>query len=460
MTIKLTYEYVKSNIENTGYQLLSTKYKDVKTKLQLKCPENHFIEINYNKFQSGRRCAICNKGIRLTYEYVKSWIENPDLGGYKLLSTEYINAKTKLEIECPNEHVFEINYDNFKQGKRCAECSGIKKYIFEEVKEHIDNEGYKLLSTEYINNISILKIKCPLGHICDKTFGNFMRGQRCSECIGNKKFTIEEVKKYIENEESYKLLSTEYKCNKEKLQFECPNNHIFDMSFHKFKNANRRCPVCKNKTEAKLHDWFKSQYEVTYQPKYEWCKKKQELPYDFSIEEYKILIELDGDQHFKDIESWNSDYKEVQANDKFKMLKALQNGYTIIRIYQPDVLNDTIDWKTIIQELITLRDEWCLMYVSSKDIYDDENCDFNFNLAKNDITELEVDEIIDKIDDFHLEEEVGINESSSQEDSLEEDNDTKTIKIEDFKNKIENIKSILIKEEKNYICYFKGRVSL
>jgi hypothetical protein len=97
------------------------------------------------------------------------------------------------------------------------------------------------------------------------------------------------------------------------------------------------------------------------------------------------------------------------------------------------------------------------MYVSSNDIYNDEECDFNFSLAKNDIAELEVDEIINKIDDFHLEEEVDINESSSQEeDSLEEENTTEAIKIEDFKNKIANIKSILIKGEKITYVILKG----
>ena len=57
---------------------------------------------------------------RLKFQDVKNYIEN---FGYTLISQEYINAHTKMIVECPEGHRYEVNYNNFKTGKRCKECS-------------------------------------------------------------------------------------------------------------------------------------------------------------------------------------------------------------------------------------------------------------------------------------------------------------------------------------------------
>jgi very-short-patch-repair endonuclease len=54
---------------------------------------------------------------------------------------------------------------------------------------------------------------------------------------------------------------------------------------------------------------------------------------------------LDGDHHFKQVSNWQPP-EEVSKRDTLKNQKAINNGYTIIRIYQMDVLNDKNDWKT------------------------------------------------------------------------------------------------------------------
>ena len=86
--------------------------------------------------------------IKLTYEEIKEYIES---FGYKLLSNEYKNNKTKLKIKCPKGHIFEMSFNSFKNGTRCPKCGGTQKLTYNEVKEYIENFKYKLLSTEYIN---------------------------------------------------------------------------------------------------------------------------------------------------------------------------------------------------------------------------------------------------------------------------------------------------------------------
>jgi len=64
---------------------------------------------------------------KLTYEYVKEEIEKER---YKLLSNEYINAKTKLELECPKGHKYEVKWNKWQQGTRCPICANNQLYSY------------------------------------------------------------------------------------------------------------------------------------------------------------------------------------------------------------------------------------------------------------------------------------------------------------------------------------------
>jgi len=63
------------------------------------------------------------------------------------------------------------------------------------------------------------------------------------------------------------------------------------------------------------------------------------------MEEPKIIIELDGKQHFEQVWNWKLP-EEQYKNDKFKQECANKNGYSVIRLLQEDVLYDKYDWKT------------------------------------------------------------------------------------------------------------------
>jgi hypothetical protein len=153
-----SYRYIKNQIEKTGYKLLSKKYIGALKKLKVKCPQNHQYKVNYNKFQQGKRCPICyiencNDNKRLVYDYVKFEVEKV---GYKLLSDEYINAHSKLKIECSKGHKYDVTYANFYQGKRCPVCwksgqSRSEKDCFSVIRQMTNNNVIENDRTQIIN---------------------------------------------------------------------------------------------------------------------------------------------------------------------------------------------------------------------------------------------------------------------------------------------------------------------
>lgn len=192
-------------------------------------------------------------GKRFTYQEVKEFIES---NGCKLLSTEYVNNSTKLQIRCACGEIFEVCFANFKDKnqRQCCKCSGITKWSFDMVKEFIEGNGCKLLSTEYINSRTKLQIRCACGEIFEASFDKFRNRDKrqCNKCgdnimKGKQKTPYQEVKEFIEGEEGNgcKLLSTEYINNRTKLQVKCDCGEIFEVCFGKFKDKNQRqCPKC------------------------------------------------------------------------------------------------------------------------------------------------------------------------------------------------------------------------
>jgi len=101
---------------------------------------------------------------------------------------------------------------------------------------------------------------------------------------------------------------------------------------------------CMNKTEQKLYELLSQIYPMLErQYKVDWCKNISYLPFDFVLKLLKIIIELDGPQHFIQIMNWKSP-EETRKGDIYKMECANENGYSVIRLTQEDVYYDRYDW--------------------------------------------------------------------------------------------------------------------
>lgn len=215
MAKKMEFNDVKYFIEvesNSGCELISVEYKKAKSPLEIKCSCGNTFITSFNTFKHNnkRTCDECseqrfsnklkmNKRTDWNYETVKKFIES--FNGHKLISDEYKNAKVKLNILCPNNHEFEMNLNDFKSGHRCNFCK-----------------------TEEISNA----LKLDFCYI-----KNFIE----TSAIG------------------YELLSDEYISTNDKLIIKCNNNHVFNMTFHCFKDSKQRCPICAIEKRSGENHW-------------------------------------------------------------------------------------------------------------------------------------------------------------------------------------------------------------
>ena len=68
------------------------------------------------------------------------------------------------------------------------------------------------------------------------------------------------------------------------------------------------------------------------------------LPYDFQLKNYKIIIEVQGDQHLKFTEHFHGTeeaFKYQKYKDKLKKDHAINNGYTFVEIFYNEFSDNT-----------------------------------------------------------------------------------------------------------------------
>ena len=196
---------------------------------------------------------------RYTYQDVKEIVEKAN---YELISSEeeivnkkgfvLTGIKTKVWCKNPNHKAEDKKLSDFIRGtSRCRKCKYEKhaeklKHSIEYIKEEFEKEGYKLISTEYKNNHQKLNTICPKGHRYDVTFACFQNGDRCCHCYNEIRNTIQS---YSTEEISLKVkekgyeLLSEYKNNHTKIILKCPNGHLWKTDWSSFQQG-YECPYC------------------------------------------------------------------------------------------------------------------------------------------------------------------------------------------------------------------------
>jgi len=283
------------------------------------CP--HSFKAALGNINRGKWCPYCSKppkkmcdeeGCRFCYEktfasHPRASCWHPTENGKIKPRDVFKSSRKKYWFKCDNcPHSFEAVLDNINKGKWCPYCS-------EPCKKMCDEE------------------RCQ--HCYEKSFASHPRAS-CWHPTENGKIKP----RYV------------IKGSGEKYWFKCDNcPHSFEAVLDNI-NKGKWCPMCKNKTEQKLYEALIGYHPDTKQQfKVKWCKNSETgryYPFDFCIKSKKVIIELDGRQHFEDVKHWNSSFEDRHSIDLVKQLDANDNGYRVIRIVQEDVWTDRYDWLT------------------------------------------------------------------------------------------------------------------
>jgi predicted Zn-ribbon and HTH transcriptional regulator len=172
--------------KNIGYKLITNEFNNCNQLLKLQCPKEHIFETTFVAFKRGCRCSFCSGHNRDTKQFndeVKNLTNGEyELLSEYIKAVEKVKIK-HLKCGCVFK-MSPSSFLNGQRCPKCKgeKIRALKAFSYIEVKEYIESFNYFLISNKYKNSATKLKLKCPDGHIFEMRFSNFKRGIRCPEC--------------------------------------------------------------------------------------------------------------------------------------------------------------------------------------------------------------------------------------------------------------------------------------
>jgi very-short-patch-repair endonuclease len=266
---------------------------------------------------------------------------------------KYINAHTKIKLICSVHGIFEQLPYQHLNGHGCKKCAdkengknkrkGKNKFIEESKKIHHNKYDYSLIN--YMNAHTKIKIICKEHGIFEQTpSAHTNNKQGCPICANNIKLTIEQFieKSIISHNNKYNYSLANYIDNRTKIKIICPIHGEFEQRPTDHMRG-IGCQICQDSKGEKTIKEFLNNKNIEYinQKKFDGCKYKRNLKFDFYLPKYNIVIEYDGQQHYTTYRfEKNTDKLKIrQLRDEIKTEYCKNNNIQLIRIkYNEDII--------------------------------------------------------------------------------------------------------------------------
>ena len=288
---KLNHEEVQNRINDVHGEnifILKEPYKNQRTKIDtLHVVCNNTWKADVSSLVNGHGCPFCAKNIKKTQSQIVSEIKKLTSGEYEILSEYKGNHKkmTFKHLECGN--VFEMSANSFLRGQRCP------------------NERY-----ERVAKTNSVPLEIAQEMMLKSTNGEY-------EIVGN-----------------YKGLHPRKNGKAKILHKTCGN--VFEVQPKRVINMESGCPKCSESHGERIVRDFLVENKIPFEREYriKECRNKRPLPFDFAIikdGDLKLLIEYDGEQHFKP-KFGEESFKKTLHNDEIKNKFCKDNDIDLIRI--------------------------------------------------------------------------------------------------------------------------------
>lgn len=355
---KRVKEFGYSNLEKLKDDISGNDKIHIIDKFGYKYFSSYYVIKNSNK----RNAELEKFSLSNPYSFynISLWceIENKP---FVLVGGKFSNTKPDLIFKCHScREEFNTSWNNISSGRKCPYCRGLRVSYgnslyknYPEICLDWDYEKNLKNPTEYTYG-SKNKVcwKCHICEfkwetsICNRTSSN--RG--CPNCANKKsKGRPSSRKKSQENfiKEVYNLVNEEYSILGE---YEGTDKNVL-MRHNLCKNEwavkpqsflrGTRCPVCNfSKGEVKIEKLLKHlKIRFIFQHRFDGCRDKNPLPFDFYLPKYNLCLEYHGEQHYKPKDfagkgkSWaNNNLKGIKRRDKIKKKYCEDNNIQLLII--------------------------------------------------------------------------------------------------------------------------------
>lgn len=328
-----TYDEIKREFEDRGYILLTNhklkcneKYEYICQKHKNQGPQfidwGHFHCSKRGCYYCGREKCDRSRRKDLNEYDGKSLAESK---GFEYVGMSRHDKKIWIKFICPKHRQYgvqEMPYNNMKRVVvGCQHCIGRNDDEEDVLREMYESNPSMKILESYKGRTKKIKMLC-LTHnvISNKTPNEVINGKGCYYCGLDKlskhqKIAEDVFLQRLHNKYPHILLNKGYDCITSDADFHC---YICDCNWvDKASYVLRRgCPICDSTSMEKEIGKILTKHNINYKTQYSFadCKDQRALPFDFYLTDYNILIEYDGQQHYRPVNFGGIDDKRANQN--------------------------------------------------------------------------------------------------------------------------------------------------
>ncbi len=273
------------------------------------------------------------------------------------VNTLSLNSRKIVSVECDNcGNIKDVQYNDYmkvfnkKNKYYCSNCKGVS------IKDGVN----KKYGSDIDNVFQLKKVKDQIKITCKENYGVDHHLQNKDILEKQKKTNqelygidfIPELKRHTleifvdmckkVHGDLYDYSETKYIRVEDKVKIICRKHGEFKQRAVDHLRGGG-CPKCKtSKGENFIIDYLnENNINYQYQKKFDDCKYKTSLPFDFYFPDMNMCLEFDGIQHFMVIENWGGadEFKLRKKKDKIKNKYCLDHSIRLERIkYDEDIL--------------------------------------------------------------------------------------------------------------------------
>lgn len=349
MAKKKTHEeYVAEvAIKNPNVEVIGT-YIDARTPISHRCKLHNVLwDVAPTNILRGHGCLMCGGNVKKSHkqyvEEVSVINDNIDVVGM------YISANKKITHRCKIDgYEWDAAPSVILRGNGCPKCGGTMKKEHEQyVNELKDiNQDVEVIG-EYINAHTKILHKCKIDGYCWFVKPTHMlSGSICPKC-NERKLSDMYKKQHDIYAQQLLVVNPDLEVIDTYVNAKTPILHRCKIDGYEWKITpsnvlfGQGCPICQETNgERQIRQWLENNHILyVYQKTFDDCKDKKVLPFDFYLPNLNILIEFDGEQHFRPVDfsghnkelSFNK-FETTQYHDNIKTQYCMDNNIKLLRI--------------------------------------------------------------------------------------------------------------------------------
>lgn len=252
--------------------------------------------------------------------------------GFEWIGDMPRNVDSKTLWRCKNHHEWSATYHSIHGSSGCPYCSGNAPLVLQSYHDLAKDRGFEWIGKMPKNSKAKTLWRCPNGHEWEARYRDLKDGNGCPNC--NHDTMRKSVQSYhdLARTSGFEWVGPIVNRSDIKTGWRCPKGHGWIASYNHLRGCSE-CWIFKGPARI-AEDLSAMGIYFETEKRFPTCRHKNELPFDFYVPVANLLIEYQGEHHFKSIKGWGGRFKfnKIKRNDKIKADWAQESPYELLLI--------------------------------------------------------------------------------------------------------------------------------